>query len=233
MPAKFVKSLNYAIEGILHAAKTQRHVRIHFLIIIFLLIICFILGVQKNDFIIVSLIAALVIVSEIFNSAVETLVDMVSPRRNEMARVTKDMAAGAVLISAGTAIIAACYILLPYFETFYLNGFNIIKHEKGDIALSAMMIVTLSVIMIKSYFGKGTPLRGGMPSGHSALSFSAIVSALYTFDSIFLISAIVIIGLAVSLSRVIQKIHTPLEVFAGMMTGTTITWGMFLVFAAR
>ena len=232
MPVKFVKSLNYAVEGILHAAKTQRHVRIHFIVIIILLIVCFVLGVQKNDFIIVSLIAALVIISEIFNSAVETLVDMVSPRKNEMARVTKDMAAGAVLISAGTAIIAAFYILIPYFESFYMNGFKIIKHENGDIALSAMMIVTLSVIMIKSYFGKGTPLRGGMPSGHSALSFSAIVSSLYSLDSIIAVSAIIIIGFAISLSRIFQKIHTPLEVFAGMMTGTTITWGMFLVFAA-
>ena len=233
MPAKFVKSLNYAVEGILHAAKTQRHVRIHFLVIIALLIVCFILGVQKNDFIIVSLIAALVIVSEIFNSAVETLVDMVSPRKNEMARVTKDMAAGAVLISAGTAIIAACYILLPYAESFYLKGFKIIKHDNGDIALSSMMIVTLSVIMIKSYFGKGTPLRGGMPSGHSALSFSAIISALYSFDNIILVSIIAAIGLIVSISRIIQRIHTPLEVFAGMMTGATITWGMFLVFSVR
>lgn len=232
MPVKFVKSLNYAVEGILHAAKTQRHVRIHFLVIIVLLIVCFVLGVQKNDFIIVSLIAALVIISEIFNSAVETLVDMVSPRKNEMARVTKDMAAGAVLISAGTAIIAAFYILLPYLESFYMNGFKIIKHENEDIALSAMMIVTLSVIMIKSYFGKGTPLRGGMPSGHSALSFSAIVSALYSLDSIIAVSLIIFIGFTISLSRIFQKIHTPLEVFAGMMTGATITWGMFLVFAA-
>ncbi|HOF34173.1 MAG TPA: diacylglycerol kinase [Spirochaetota bacterium] len=231
MPLKFVKSLNYAIEGILHAAKTQRHVRIHFLVIIILLIVCFLLGVQKNDFIIVSLIAALVIISEIFNSAVETLVDMVSPRKNEMARVTKDMAAGAVLISAGTAIIAAFYILLPYLESFCMNGFKIIKHQNGDIALSAMMIVTLSVIMIKSYFGKGTPLRGGMPSGHSALSFSAIVSALYSLDSIIAVSIIIFIGLVISLSRIVQKIHTPLEVFAGMLTGATITWGMFMVFA--
>ncbi|MBP7901267.1 MAG: diacylglycerol kinase [Spirochaetes bacterium] len=233
MPAKFIKSLNYAVEGVLHAAKTQRHVRIHFLVIIVLLIVCFILGVQKNDFIIVSLIAALVIVSEIFNSAVETLVDMVSPKKNEMARVTKDMAAGAVLISAGTAIIAACYILLPYAESFYRNGFRITIHENGDIALSSMMIVTLSVIMIKSYFGKGTPLRGGMPSGHSALSFSVIVSAIYTFDSIILIGIIAFAGLLISISRIIQKIHTPLEVFAGIMTGSIITWGMFMIFAAK
>ena len=233
MPVKFIKSLNYAVEGVLHAAKTQRHVRVHFLVIIVLLIVCFVLGVQKNDFIIVSLIAAIVIVSEIFNSAVETLVDMVSPKKNEMARVTKDMAAGAVLISAGTAIIAACYILLPYAESFYRNGFCIMKHQNGDIALSSMMIVTLSVIMIKSYFGKGTPLRGGMPSGHSALSFSGIVSAIYSFDSIIVISIIAFAGLLISISRIIQKIHTPLEVFAGIMTGSTITWGMFMIFAAK
>ena len=232
MPAKFVKSLNYAVEGIFHAVRTQRHMRIHFLAVILLLIICFVMGVGKIDFIIVSIIATIVITAEIFNSAIETLVDMVSPGKSEKARVTKDMSAGAVLITAGTAIIAAFYILIPYAVKFFTNGLKIAEHTAGDIALSSVLLVTLSVIMIKSYFGKGTPMRGGMPSGHSALSFSLLVSALYCTDSIYLARAAVAAALFVSVSRIIQKIHTPLEVLAGILTGTIITWGMFMIFFA-
>ena len=134
MLRKWTDSIGYAIEGVLYASGTQKHVRLHFSVIIILLIFCFVIGVEKQDFIIISLIATVVVVAEMLNSAIETVVDMISPHKSEKARIAKDMAAGAVLISAVSSCIGAFYLILPYIRSFYENGFTIAKHDLIDIA---------------------------------------------------------------------------------------------------
>jgi diacylglycerol kinase (ATP) len=230
MYRKWIDSVNYAIEGVLHASHTQRHVRLHFCIIIALLLFCFAIGVERRDFIIVTIIATIVIVAEIFNSSIETVVDMVSPHKSEKARIAKDMAAGAVLIGAVSSIITGFYILFPYVDRFLTNGFRIAAHDANDIGFCSALIVIIAVIMLKSFFGLGNPLRGGMPSGHSALSFSVFVYSLYRFDSYVIYLAVCAAALLVSISRIVKKIHSPLEVAVGILVGIVITWGMFQVF---
>jgi diacylglycerol kinase (ATP) len=110
--------MNFAIEGILHAARTQRHIRYHLFAAMLLLLSCFSLGINREEFIILAIVAMIVIVSEMFNSVIEELVDIVSPRKNEHARIIKDMAAGAVLLTASVALIVA-YFLRAVCEILY------------------------------------------------------------------------------------------------------------------
>ena len=227
---KWGDSINYAIEGVLHAARTQKHVRLHLIVIIILLLFCFVTGLQGRDFIIVSLIATIVVVTEMLNSAIETIVDMLSPKRNEYARIAKYMAAGAVLIGAVSSIITAFYIIVPDLLRWKSQGFAVARHSSPDIALCSALVVLISVIILKAYFGKGHPLRGGMPSGHASLSFSFFVSSLYLFSSHIVLALVLVAAVAISVSRVIQKIHTPLEVFAGCLVGSVMTWGIFKIF---
>lgn len=230
MLKKWTDSLNYAIEGVLHAAQTQKHVRLHFIVIMLLLLVCFAIGMNKRDFIVVSLIATVVIVAEVLNSAIETVVDMISPHRSEKARIAKDMAAGAVLISAISSFITAFYIILPYITRFRKRGYVIATHETGDIALCSVILVIILVIMLKSLFGFGHPLRGGMPSGHTAIAFSLFVTSLHAFDAYYGPLVVLILALGIAVSRVVSKIHSPVEVFAGGLLGSLITWGMFMIF---
>ena len=81
MPVKrFIKSMNFAIEGILHAARTQRHIRYHLFAAMILLLACFALGVNRDEFIILTIMAMFVIVMEMVNSALEEVVNLVCPR---------------------------------------------------------------------------------------------------------------------------------------------------------
>ena len=184
---KWLKSTNFAIEGILHGAKTQRHLRYHFFSAAFVLFLSYLLGVTRMEFVIISLAVMLVITAEMLNSAVEVVVDILSPEYSEKARVAKDIAAGAVLISAFGAAVLGYIILFPYLKTLFIEGFSIARHSKEEIALIAVILVMILVIITKSHFGKGHPLRGGMPSGHSALAFSVWVSVTYLTGN-FLVS---------------------------------------------
>jgi diacylglycerol kinase (ATP) len=231
MPVKrFIKSMNFAIEGILHAARTQRHIRYHLFASMILLLSCFALGINRDEFIILTIVAMLVIVTEMINSAIEETVNLACPRKNETARVIKDMAAGAVLLVAAVALIVAYFLIKPYVIFFIKHGISIAKHTSGDIAVGSLIIVMLMVIMIKAYTGKGLPLRGGMPSGHSAVMFSIWIAFTFITGKWYVSAPFFLAAVAVACSRVFQGIHTWLEVFVGSAMGALVTWLLYFIF---
>ncbi len=227
---KWLYSVDNAIEGILHAAKTERHVRFHLLSAAALLVLCFTFGINKWEFIILTTMAAIVIVAEMFNSAIESAVDMISPHKQEKARIVKDMAAGAVLISSFMSLVAAYFILKPYISDFYYNGIKIARHSGDDIAVAALIIIMIFVVILKAYLGQVHPLKGGMPSGHAALSFSIFVSISLINQTLPAISLSLFFAILVSSSRIYQKIHSLIEVLAGAALGSVITFLLFKMF---
>ncbi|HEY3348140.1 MAG TPA: diacylglycerol kinase family protein, partial [Nitrospirota bacterium] len=97
-PTNWYQSANVAIEGILHAAKTQKHMRWHFLSAIFVILLGLYFGLDRMEFIGLSLAVISVLVAEVFNTAIEAAVDIASPEFHPLAKVAKDTAAGAVFI---------------------------------------------------------------------------------------------------------------------------------------
>ncbi|MCK5504410.1 MAG: diacylglycerol kinase family protein, partial [Thermodesulfovibrionia bacterium] len=73
---KWVQSANYAIEGILHAARTQRHMRYHLYAAILVLLIGFVLGVRGTEFVVLITLAIIVLSVEMVNTAIETITDI-------------------------------------------------------------------------------------------------------------------------------------------------------------
>ncbi len=145
MPLRqWLKSANFAIEGILHGVKTQRHLRYHFISAATVLLLSYILGVSRSEFIIISLAVILVLLAEMLNSAVEALVDLISPEHSEKARIAKDIAAGAVLITAFGAAVLGYMVLFPYVKSVFNEGLYIAKHSKEEISLIAFITYTYS-----------------------------------------------------------------------------------------
>ena len=105
------------------------------------------------------------------------------------------------------------------------------KGFAGHIAVVALLIVLISVVATKAYFGKGTPLHGGMPSGHSAVAFSLWASVvLLTLDPVVTLFTF-IMAVMVSQSRLIAGIHTKSEVFLGALLGIGLTFLIFYIFS--
>ncbi len=227
---KWIDSANNAIEGILHAAKTQRHLRYHFYSAVTVLVLSYILGVERTDFLIISIAVILVLLSEMINTAIEYVVDMISPEHSEKARVAKDVAAGAVLITAFGAAVLGYVILFPYFSRAFEQGIDIAKHSKEEITLIAVIVVLIIVVVLKAYSGKGHPLRGGMPSGHSAIAFSAWVAVTYITESFIASLLSFLLSVLIAQSRIAVKAHTPIEVIAGAVLGSGLTFLLFIIF---
>lgn len=228
--SNWFESANAATEGILHAARTQRHVKFHLIMAFVVLFFCFIIGVEKNEFIAITLVTLLVIVAEMFNSSLENLVDLLSPERRETARIAKDISAGAVLICAVGALIVGYLILWPYFLRIISDGVWIAKHYPENIAVLAIIVIMLSVVMLKACLAKGHPLKGGFPSGHAATAFSIWVSSAYITGNFVINFVILVMATGIAISRLLRKTHKPLDVIAGAAFGTLITFMLFWIF---
>lgn len=110
---KLINSFKYAIQGILSSFKTERNMKIHIFIMILVIIAGFILKINKYEWIACIVCFAVVISGELFNTAIETVVDMVMPYKNDKAKIAKDIAAGAVLVLAIGAAIVGVIIFVP------------------------------------------------------------------------------------------------------------------------
>ncbi len=227
---RWFRSASFAIDGILHATKSQRHIKFHLLSAFTVLFLCFVIGVTKFEFIAISMVTLLVIAAEMFNSAIEAVVDSKTSQYNEWARIAKDVSAGAVLVCSVGAAIVGYLVLWPYMIRLLDEGPWISKHEPENIAVLALIMVMVTVILLKSYSGKGRALRGGFPSGHAALSFSVFVSVTRITDMQIVIVLFLAAALAVTLSRFFMKIHTLLELATGVVIGSGITYLLFLIF---
>jgi diacylglycerol kinase (ATP) len=164
------------------------------------------------------------------NTAFEHLVNLHHPERSEKARAAKDIAAGAVLITALGAAVIGYIVLLPYFKRILGEGFRINRHPADEIAVLAFIVVLIVVVLLKATLGKGHPLRGGVPSGHAALAFSVWVSVTYITMSIAVSAVCFVIASTISLSRVVSKVHRPWEAALGAAIGAGITFALFQVF---
>lgn len=108
-----VKSFGFAIEGIITFFKTQHNTWIHALAAVTVIVFGFAFNVNKTEWCLLAVAIALVFISEMLNTAIEFLTDIVSPHYDPKAKKVKDVAAGAVLISAIAAVVIGLIIFLP------------------------------------------------------------------------------------------------------------------------
>ncbi|MFN2285424.1 MAG: diacylglycerol kinase family protein [Anaerolineae bacterium] len=100
-------------EGLLHAIRTQRNFRIHLVATVLVVIMGMWLGLPGTSWAILVLMIGMVLVTEMMNTAAEALVDLASPDYHPLAKLVKDVAAGAVLVIAITSVVIGLIVLGP------------------------------------------------------------------------------------------------------------------------
>jgi diacylglycerol kinase (ATP) len=108
-----IRSFGYAFEGAWYALRTQRNTWIHGLATILVFGLAWWLGVGRLEWAILVLTAMGIWMGEFFNTAIEAVVDLVSPEYHPLAKVAKDVAAAAVLVGAFGAVLIGLLILGP------------------------------------------------------------------------------------------------------------------------
>ena len=155
-----IKAFNAAIEGVIYTFKHERNMKIHYIIAIVVLLISLFLDLDRVEMMILLLSISLVIVSEMFNTAVENAVDLITNEIHPLAKIAKDVAAGGVLIASLNAV--AVGYLIFYDKFMHLSQSVIVSIRKSDphVTLICIVLVLISVVVVKStYFYRNASSR--------------------------------------------------------------------------
>jgi diacylglycerol kinase (ATP) len=175
---------------------------------------------------------AFVLVAEMMNSAIEGAIDASTTSFDPNAKLAKDIAAGAVLIASVTALGIGYLVFSQAAAHRTARLLDRVRDAPAEITLVALVLVILIVIATKAWTGSGTPLRGGLPSGHAAVAFAGWMAATYVIgdDHRFLVSSLFfIMALLVAHTRVESGVHSGLEVLYGGVLGALVTLVVFQV----
>ena len=229
-----LESFNFAFEGIIHVLRTQRNMRIHFVVAAVVLVVAFAAGVSNYELIALLLAISFVLIAEMINTAIESTIDVATTSFDPHAKLAKDIAAGAVLIATVNAVAVGYIVFARRLSDPSSRLLDRVRNAPIDLTLIALVLTIIVVIATKALTGRGTPLRGGLPSGHAALAFAGWMAATYVLGDTrhrFLISTLTfLMALLVAQTRVESGVHSVLEVAYGGLLGAILTLVLFQVF---
>ena len=230
-----LESFNFAFEGVIHVLRTQRNLRIHFAVAFAVLIAAVAVGVDRIELIALLISISFVLIAEMLNTALEAGIDVATTSFDPLAKLAKDIAAGAVLIATVNAVAVGYLVFSDKIVNHSTRLIDRLRDAPSELTLIALVLTIILVLGTKAYTGRGTPLRGGLPSGHAAIAFGgwmAITNVVGDSRHWFLISSLTfLMALLVAQTRVESGVHSFLEVSYGALLGALAVLVMFQVFA--
>jgi diacylglycerol kinase (ATP) len=220
-------SFTWAFTGVVYAIRTQRNMQLHIAAMAIVLVVGLALNLSRLEFIAVIAAISLVLVAELLNTALEAAIDAVITDYHPLIKVAKDVAAGAVLVAAVNAVATAYLVFYPHISDPHHELSNSLRGAPTLLVAGALLLTIVIVLVVKAATGHGSPLRGGLPSGHAAAAFAAwaaitIVADPYSHAGLVSMLAF-LMALLVAQSRVESGIHSATEVAAGAIIGTFVT----------
>lgn len=227
-PKTITQSFRYAVDGILDVFRTQRHMRFHFVTVILVLLAALLLDLSKRDILIITFVISMVLIAEMFNTAIEAVVDLVVQTYHPLAKFAKDAAAGAVLIATVTAVLVGVMLSIGGDTSF--GQFGVMRPEDPNVLIKVLLagiILLIAVTIVKVLGTKGKLLSGGIVSGHAAAGFFFAATILFISRNALAALMGVLIALLVAQSRVEAKIHSLQEVVAGALMAMLLTAAVY------
>jgi diacylglycerol kinase (ATP) len=220
----------YAIEGVVHGFRPQRHMRFHFLTLVLVLVVSLVFKLSREEVIILLFTISLVLMAEMFNTAIEAVVDLVTQTYHPLAKFAKDIAAGAVLITTINAL-AVGFLLFPGGDRLQMMSSEIGLHapDWATIMIVTFLLLAVMITMWKVAGGKGKLLKGGVVSGHSAIGFFLATTIMFMTQKIAVAIMAFFLAVLIAQSRVEGGIHTLREVIWGALLATGIACVVYTV----
>ena len=227
-----LESFNSAFNGFLYILKNERNLKVHIVIGILVILTGLFFKISLNDFLILLLLITLVISAEVFNTAIEMILDLIEENRSSQIKVIKDISASSVLVVSTLSAVCGYLIFVKNFPSEFRNIFENIANSPWHLTFIILISVVFLTLVLKFTLKKTPTLSGGMPSLHSGIAFSIWMAiSFFTFKDFPVISLLVfILAFWVAQSRVAKKIHTIEEVVIGGIIGIFFTILLFQLF---
>ena len=225
-----IKSFNYAVEGIIYSLMSQRNMRVHYIFAVAILFASLFFELTRIEMAILFISIVFVVVSEMINTAVESAVDLTTTEYSPLAKIAKDVAAGAVLIAALNAVATGYLSFFDKLNPITISVLTKMRRQGIHVTFVGIILILILVIGIKTYAKSGTAFQGGIVSGHAALGFGMATSISLLSEDPLIATLSFLMAALVGQSRIEGKIHSLHEVVLGAITGITVIIFMFKLF---
>ncbi|TCS94757.1 diacylglycerol kinase [Hazenella coriacea] len=219
--AKVIQSFRYALEGLIYTVVTQRNMRIHFIAALGVLLLSLYLPVSKVEVLILFVTIIIVLFAELINTVVETVVDMITQEYHPLAKIAKDVAAGAVLLTAGLAVMVGISIFYPYIDVLFRRFMDYTSYP-ANMGLAAIIAFNfiLTLMMKGWYHQRGKEEKE--PSMIVSITFCVGTLIIAVIGNLFLtLLVFILMGMLVATRFRLQPNGFP--ILSGALIGTLVS----------
>ena len=225
----FFEAWGNATNGIIYSATTQRYIRIQLVLAVIVMVLSLFYGLNTAEFLCLLFAVFMVIFAELINTAIETVVDLFVDVYHPKAKISKDVAAGAVVLAACNALVVGYFIFFKEENLKAISDsiFNNMVKSPMHLAFVAIMLVVIAVISMKAGCSKKTERgelvkEGFVPSGQSAIAFAALTAIWLNSKDIVTFTLALILSILVVENRVGSNARTKAEIVFGACMGVLI-----------
>ncbi len=225
----FFEAWGNATNGIIYSATTQRNIRIQLVLAVIVMVLSLFYGLNTAEFLCLLFAVFMVIFAELINTAIETVVDLFVDVYHQKAKISKDVAAGAVVLAACNALVVGYFIFFKEENLKAISDsiFNNMVKSPMHLAFVAIMLVVIAVISMKAGCSKKTERgelvkEGFVPSGQSAIAFAVLTAIWLNSKDIVTFTLALILSILVVENRVGSNARTKAEIVFGACMGVLI-----------
>jgi diacylglycerol kinase (ATP) len=227
-----IDSFHTAFEGLYYVFKTQKSMRIQSIMVALVLLAGWGFGVNHLEMVILLLTMITVLVAEVFNTAVECVIDLKVESYSPKAKVVKDVAAAGVLLCSIASLLIGIMIFANNENFLGLFQFPPDFPSRPvlgplQIVLVGMLLLAVVIVWVKRATGWRSFLTGGMVSGHTALGFLIAASIVFVTQSPAVAALALALALLLAQSRLQAQIHKLSEVALGALLGLLLAMILF------
>lgn len=227
-----VDSFHNAFEGLYYVFKTQKSLRIQSVMVALVLLAAWAFGVSHIELVILLLTMITVLVAEVFNTAIEYVIDLNVEGYSERAKIVKDVAAAGVLLCSIASLLIGIMIFANnenFMAIFQFPSEFPSRPVLGplQIVLVGMLLLAVIIVWVKRATGWRSFLTGGLVSGHTALGFMIAASIVFVTQSPAVAALALALALLLAQSRLQADIHKLHEVALGALLGLLLALLLF------
>lgn len=222
---RFIDAWINAFNGIIYATTTQGNIRKQLLIAVVVMLISLLFNLTRAEFLCLMFTVVLIILAEMFNTAVETVVDLYTDIYHPKAKIAKDVAAGGVVITAVNALIVAYFLFFDKISDIGLNFIRNLANSPVHMAFIGIFLIIILIVSLKatSSTNKHKILKNGFsPSGQAAMAFGATTIIWISTADIVVLTLSFVMAILVCVTRIEAKKKRLSEVIFGALTGIAV-----------
>ena len=220
----FLDACQNALDGIIYAVTTQSNIKKQLVIAVIVMLISLFFDLSKAEFLCLMFTVVLIIVAEMINTAIETVVDLYTDLYHPKAKIAKDVGAGAVVITAINAIIVAYFLFFEKISTIGLKLVEEIVNSPVHLAFVAVLLTVIVIVTLKAAATKNHKFikKDFVPSGQTAVAFAALTIVWLTTRNVVIFTLSLVLALLVAINRYQTNKRTKMEILVGASIGVLV-----------